>query len=83
MFYVTIKNVKTNKWEYARQEGREAPRFDGNFEDAVEFHKVDDAINWFGRQRARLQANADPKVHDLESICVQKVSRSIRQELRW
>ena len=80
---MTIKNVKTNRWEYARQEGREAPHFDGNFAAAMDFYKVDDAINWFGRQRDRLRANIDPAVYDLASVCVQKVSRHIRQDLRW
>lgn len=83
MFYVTIKNTKTSKWEYAHQDMRNTPYFEGNFADALEFWKVDEAINWFGRHRDRLKENTDSTKYDMDSVRVQKVSHSDRQSLRW
>ena len=83
MFYVAIKNVKTQRWEYAHQDARNLPYFDGNFADALEFWKVDEAINWFGRHRDRLNGNTDTSKYEMDSVCVQKVSHSPRQTLRW
>lgn len=82
MFYIVIRNTKKAKWEYAHKDTKNIPYF-GTLDDAFGFTKVDDAINWFGRQRHRLMENMNVEDYEMESVRVVKVSHSNRQPLRW